>query len=181
MTDPQIQSIHLEGIASMNPVEFNPNIGEYQIERSSDSPCQISFSVLLNGRPDYNRLQLVYSFTGNEYRDCSLNITENADLYQRNDPSIRNYVTIPNLSNATLSVSMGPQKRFREKIPWVTYTFHLKNYELNEEQKRNCTHQMTYTSEGEVWGGASGSCQVEMLRSCSLCLSVVDRWYDHRD
>jgi hypothetical protein len=53
--------------------------------------------------------------------------------------------------------------------------------ELAEEERRICTHPSTRTSEGECWGGGSGSCTVEILTSCVVCGATLDRSFDHRD
>ncbi len=35
--------------------------------------------------------------------------------------------------------------------------------------------------QGEVWGGGSGTCQVEMLTQCVRCGHALSRWIEHRD
>jgi hypothetical protein len=44
-----------------------------------------------------------------------------------------------------------------------------------------CPHLESEVSEGEWWGGASGSSQVEMLRNCRACGVQLDRWFVHND
>jgi hypothetical protein len=44
-----------------------------------------------------------------------------------------------------------------------------------------CPHSESEVSEGEWWGGASGSSSVEMLRLCKACGAQLDRWFVHND
>ncbi len=45
----------------------------------------------------------------------------------------------------------------------------------------SCTHPNTVDEDGEFWGGASGSCCVQVERVCTTCRTVVSSYYDHRD
>lgn len=53
--------------------------------------------------------------------------------------------------------------------------------DLTPEEKEACTHPTTRTCEGEYWGGASGSCTVEIITLCAVCGAYLSRSYDHRD
>jgi hypothetical protein len=53
--------------------------------------------------------------------------------------------------------------------------------ELTPEEEANCPHTSIYTREGEIWGGASGSSQVEILHTCCLCMKVLDRSFEYYD
>jgi hypothetical protein len=53
--------------------------------------------------------------------------------------------------------------------------------ELSAEERTACTHPSTMTSEGQCWGGGSGSCTVEMVTSCAVCGATLSTYHDHRD
>ena len=45
-----------------------------------------------------------------------------------------------------------------------------------------CSHAFgTFESEGEFWGGGSGSCQVEMITFCLMCKGSLSRRIEARD
>lgn len=52
---------------------------------------------------------------------------------------------------------------------------------LSAEERAACTHPSSRTSEGECWGGGSGSCTVEMVTSCTVCGATLSTSFDHRD
>ena len=89
-------------------------------------------------------------------------------------------VTLPNCK-ISLRINIEHQSAYKETIPWVCYSFEFDRVELTPEEEANCPHTSIYTREGEIWGGASGSSQVEILHTCCLCMKVLDRSFEYYD
>lgn len=52
---------------------------------------------------------------------------------------------------------------------------------MTAEERQACTHPSSMSSEGQCWGGGSGSCTVEIITSCSVCGATLSTSFDHRD
>jgi hypothetical protein len=52
---------------------------------------------------------------------------------------------------------------------------------LSEEEKLHCAHPSSRVTEGEWWGGCSGTCQVELITSCVVCGAELSKTIEHRD
>jgi hypothetical protein len=52
---------------------------------------------------------------------------------------------------------------------------------LSEEEKLLCTHPSSRVIEGDWWGGASGSCQVELITLCVVCSATLSTRCEYRD
>jgi len=60
-------------------------------------------------------------------------------------------------------------------------TFKIITEPLSAEEHAVCTHPSSRSSEGECWGGGSGSCTVEIISSCTVCGATLSTSFDHRD
>lgn len=160
--------VFVKGVEKMSP-SFSPNIYEYQCERSKDSPIYFNFYAKMNKLDD--RYHAEFNFTGNQYREQYCQIT-----FPHENPKI-NGCSMPN-AESKITIYLEPISRTKEnKLPYVTYTFHFSSFELSSEERLACTHPYTRTTEGECWGGASGSSQTQMLSICNLCGTTLDTWY----
>lgn len=66
-----------------------------------------------------------------------------------------------------------------EKSFYATFT--IITEPLSDEERAACTHPSSRTSEGEFWGGGSGSCTVEIISSCTVCGATLNTSFEHRD
>ena len=44
-----------------------------------------------------------------------------------------------------------------------------------------CTHEETTIVEGEIWGGCSGSCQIEYFQYCVKCRKELRTWIEYHN
>lgn len=65
-----------------------------------------------------------------------------------------------------------------EKSQYITVI--VRTETISEEECKSCLHPSTYTSEGQCWGGGSGSSTVEMITRCAVCNAVIDTTHEHR-
>jgi len=63
----------------------------------------------------------------------------------------------------------------------IPASFKVFTEEMTPEQRLACTHPTTRTSEGEFFGGASGSCQVEINVNCAVCGAFISSSLDYRN
>ena len=73
-----------------------------------------------------------------------------------------------------LNRTMEGEKSFYARFKIITEP-------LSAEERAACTHPSSRTSEGECWGGGSGSCTVEIITSCTVCGATLRQSFDHRD
>jgi hypothetical protein len=165
--------VFVQGVDAMDPPIFDPAVHEYKMVRSKASPIVVTFYALLE-RPDYDHYGYYFNYTGNSYREENCSLCRPGD----NPHEKLNGCSIPTFAS-TLTVFCAPQKRYREQLNAVVYTFHFPDIVLTDEEKATCAHLHSRTVEGECWGGASGSSQVEMCTVCNLCGATLERWFQH--
>ena len=179
------QSIVLTNVERMEPAEFSPNVFKYTVYRKPGE-CHFGFYGLMNQQPQkqtewwtppYNKRKLVFDYT---------NASEGELLWRPckddspTDLSAHNTFMLPPRSSR-LWVGIVPEKRYRDEIKVIGYEFNFPEVAISPDEIANCKHPNSYTTSGEVWGGGSGSCQVEMLRMCVICDAQIDRWIEHND
>lgn len=173
-------SIVLHNIVSMEPSEFHPNIHEYKVTRAKDGPM-VEFSALLSAEPcartvsnswnyhpyEFYELDYTYStYDGRGIKWIPSNLCDRPVCYA---------VDIP-YKKSQLTVSIIPKNRqYMEKV----YQFNFNELELSPDERSTCTHPSTYRVEGECWGGASGSSQIEFWTFCKVCNETVGRQFEY--
>lgn len=164
----EIAALEFEGIESITPA-FRPKVVEYTITRSKSSPCQFAFFAAFNFPPPYP--SLTHDYSGNYDRADFWTASSSVEhVNSHHSAAVRNWVVIPN-----------GDREFIISVASKTYRFRVLNLTLTEEEIQNCAHSQTRNVEGEVWGGASGSCTVEILHECCICRKVLSRSFDYRD
>ena len=77
-------------------------------------------------------------------------------------------------------VSLSFADRFKENTS--TYQLKLDRSGLPTPNAATCTHAHgSYEEDGQCWGGGSGSCTVEIISRCEMCLTELSRRQEHRD
>lgn len=163
-----LTSVRFYGNVAMRPAEFDPDRLEYDLTRPSDNPIRFVFETIFEAD---DRFEFEVTYSGNPLRGVSL----------QSHPCA-NYVDVPP-SNCSISISFHPRKRYRDDLRGngKTYVFHVPELVLTTEERAACTHSSYREVEGECWGGASGSSQIEMLRMCNLCDKQLGSSFIHNN
>lgn len=172
------KELHLENAARMEPA-FSPDIFEYDVYPIA-GPSTMSFSIVMNIPPAPNDETAPFPipYPGFKLRYTVRN-PRNLDPWvpsSKSNPTENKYTFIAD-KQATIDVVIhcyadsGDDDSFQ-------LTLHIKPRPLAEGE---CGHFNTYTQEGEWWGGASGSCQVEIFTFCSDCKEKIGETCEYRD
>jgi hypothetical protein len=174
----RIISIELEGIDRIEP-EFSPTLQEYKVYRkklSDDmSNAIIHFKICMNIPPQVNEADGAFGFL--QYPSYVLDFST----------PTRRYGWTASQWNAVSEIPSG-QSYFSVRcetrssgLPSHHLTFNVETETLTDEERAACTHVMSRDVEGEFWGGASGSCTVEIDNTCLRCGKVISSRHDYRD
>lgn len=176
-------SIVLNNIISMEPSEFHPDIHEYQVMRTKDKPM-VEFHAILSAEPCTRTESNSWNFRPYENYDLDYTYSSyngRGIKWFPSDPSNKPIyfpVDIP-YRVSQLTVCMIPTKHKPDVLKSKVYKFIFNELELSLEERSTCTHPSTYREEGECWGGASGSSQVEFLNICKVCSLTVGRQFEY--
>lgn len=142
----------------MEPAHFDPEITEYVVSRPEPNPNRILFKIELAKCDE--RINYMYDFTGNNKRPISLK--EHAE-----NPRV---VDIP-CYESTIEVLYRPINPYDQETvnEERRYAFRFPKRVVTDLERENCTHPSSHELEGEIWGGASGSCQIEWITFCNFC------------
>lgn len=164
------QNLQIENALRVEP-EFHPDILEYDVYPIA-GPADMSFSVVMNTPPTpagrYPNYSFYFHADGRSERwlpSSEANPTEHKFTFTAS-PQQQKDITI------------FCESDFPEVDPTLTLVLHVHSRGLAEGE---CGHFITLEEEGEIWGGASGSCQIEILTICSDCGQTVKSRIDYHD
>ena len=173
------KSIVIEDIERMEPAEISPDVDEYVVYRKK-SVANVKVFVTMNVEPrelthmnDYQPYisylveQKINGGYGNRF------LVTASDLPNRhNDFYLSGLQQTVELSIVPRGQCKGRSRTIKLFFPTITIT---------EEERESCTHPETFYREGEWWGGASGSSQVEILTVCKRCEKVISTHFEYNN
>jgi hypothetical protein len=160
------ESVIFMGIDSMEPA-FDPKIRNYTIHRKAGSDFR--FKAILN-RPEEPKPEDMWQYS--PYPGFSFEMYVPGDVY-KSFWSPGNWVSV-NAGPGETDVSVNCiLNRTTEGESSFYLSIKVHTEPLSEEHRALCTHPSTQTSEGQFWGGGSGS--------CTVCGATTNTYFDHRD
>lgn len=172
------ESVEFCGFEEMEPLVFSPNVEKYTIYRKAGQ--SLSFCAKLNRAPAPKKEDgdLNYQpYPGFTHQLCVAGVIGKSSW----SPGCWNVITVcSGVSEVRISCDRLKAGRPEgEKTFSISLTVHTTP--MTEEERLLCTHPSTYTSEGEFWGGCSGTCTVEIFTSCTECGATISRHIESRD
>lgn len=172
------KSVEFYGFDTMEPSVFDINVNKYTIHRKAGS--NFCFRAELNRAPKPKTEEDGWNHV--PYPGFSQELYVSGNVY-KSFWSPGEWAAIdagPGVTEVCISCVLGKRARLEgENTFCISLTVHTEP--LAEEERKVCTHPSTRTTEGEFWGGGSGSCTVEMITSCTVCGATTSTTYDHRD
>lgn len=177
MSKLEFAHIQFYGIDSLEPA-FDPKIKDYTIRRRAGT--DMSFVACMNqppqppctdggwSTPQFPGYSLEFHVAGNDTKDFWA----------------VGQVTGVNCGVGTrdLEICCVKSKRNHDENAQTVYLhFVVITEPMSAAEISACTHRKTHTSEGECWGGASGSCSVEILTYCDDCGEMIGKSWDYRN
>lgn len=172
------KSIEVFGYDRMEPPAFDINVKKYTIYRKSGS--NLCFRAELNRAPVPKTEE--NGWNHQPYPGFTHEMHASGDVYKSFwSPGDWKAITAgPDETEVCISCDLGKRARLEgEKTFYISLTVHTEP--LTQEERKACTHPSTRTTEGEFWGGGSGSCTVEMITSCTVCGATTNTYHEHRD
>jgi hypothetical protein len=169
------QNVEFSGHTSMDPPVFSPDVKEYTIHKAAGA--DLLFKITLNHPPkpkveyydvEYEGYSLEFHESGAEYKS----FWSVGSWNRANCP--------PGECNVSISALLTKRYRDSDELHSVGVYLKVITEEMSPEQRAACTHPHTRTEEGQCFGGGSGSCSVEIIRSCTVCGATLDTSWDHR-
>lgn len=163
------------GCDSVDP-PFDPSITKYVIHRAAGSDFR--FKAALNRIPVVQTEENGWNYQ--PYPGFSFEMQQTGAMY-KTFWSPGNWVPVycPPGETEVSVVCQLKQKLGEDATFWFSMT--VITSEMTPEQLLACSHLSTLTSEGECWGGGSGSCTVEIVTRCAACGTRLSTTHDHRD
>lgn len=172
------QQLHVENAVRIEP-PFSPDIFEYNVY-PIPGPHTLYFSMVMNIPPAEAVDKTVYRYEAYPHYNLMYNIGSDINnrwipSTQYNPTEYKYGVKADKTYPRDVVISCRPDSAQVEELKLV---LHVQPRALEEGE---CNHNRTETTEGECWGGGSGSCQVEILVICTECKETISRYIDHRD
>ena len=171
-------SFEFRGVERVEPPNFDVNVKKYEVYRKVGS--DLAFRAVMN-RPPVERTE-DNSWCYRSYPNFTHEMIVYGDMY-KSFWSPNNWTGInagPAETEVCICCELSRTSDIEgEKSLYITLNVHTEP--LSEEQPKACSHPSTRTSEGQCWGGGSGSCTVEIITSCSVCNATLSTHHDHRD
>ena len=169
-----------ENAERIEPPQFHPDVKQYLIYPKA-AATNITFSIVTNKAPA----------DAEDKSDFYYKPFPNYHLYYKqefeypiyrwipssaSDPTERKYyLETDTRYDKTYNVFCESESR---EAATIQYNLIVKPRALAPGE---CGHFNTYSEEGDVFGGASGSCSIETLIICRDCGTVVKKEYEYRD
>lgn len=159
------ESLEFRGIDRMVPPSFDVNIRTYTVYRKAGN--KLAFRAGLNRNDVLESYTLMLYVYGNMYSKSYWSPNSWAPFRLGNDDT---EVVV----GCELNSPMDGEKSQFISIAVIT--------EPTEKQEHaECLHLSTYSSEGQCWGGGSGSSTVEIITYCAICNATLGTSHEHRD
>ncbi len=165
------QSIVITDIERMEPPQLLPDVDEYNVYRKKGVPCVKAYITMnveprelthMNNYEPYCSYYLRQRINGSE--GYNVMVTSSDKPQECTDYYFYGFQQTVELSIVPKGQWEGRRRTIKLFFPTITIT---------EEERATCTHPDTYYREGECWGGASGSSQVEIMTVCKRCERVL--------
>jgi len=162
-------------VDKMEPAEFHPDVKEYTIYPTLGSDS-IIFSVTMNQIPQPGDTS---DFYYRAFPNYDLYYKKNWDIYRykwlpsdpANPQEHKNYIAVED-RGSIVELRCEAQSNDVETF-FITL--------LVKTPIGQCPHDNTYSVDGDVFGGASGSCQIETLIYCNNCGKLVDKQCEYHN
>ncbi len=172
------KSVEFDGFDTMEPPAFDVNVNNYTIHRKAASI--FLFRAVLNRAPAPKTEEDGWNHVPYPGFSHELYIFGNDNKSFWSPGEWVSIAAGPGVTEVSISCVQGKRARLNGENTFnIALTVHTEP--LTEEERKVCTHPSTRTTEGEFWGGASGSCTVEMITSCTACGATTSTTYEHRD
>lgn len=168
-------TIEFMGHDSIEPA-FSPEVTRYVIHRSAGSDFRFKATLNRKSAPHDEEDDWNYQ----PYPGFTLEYHEYSSMYKSfwSPDSWASVSCPPGETELSVSCSL---RRVREGEKSFGVSVKIITAEMTPQQRLACTHPSSTTSEGECWGGGSGSCTVELITSCSVCGTTLSTSHEHRD
>lgn len=174
----QFKSLEFSGADRVEPPIFDVNVNKYDVYCKAGS--DLAFRATMNRAPVERTEDNSWCYRS--YPNFTHEFYVSGDMY-RSFWSPGNWTGItagPADTEVSIKCELSRHSDIEgEKSLYLTLVVHIER--LTEEQCKACSHPSTRTSEGQCWGGGSGSCTVEIITSCAVCNATLNTEYDHRD
>lgn len=162
-------------VDSMEPAAFHLDVKEYIIYPKLGSD-RIEFCVTMNQTPQAGDTS---DFNYRAFPNYYLYFKKNWEIYHykwhpsnpTNPQEHKNYIPVEDRGSRIELLCEAQSK----DVESFSITLHVKT------PIGQCPHDHTYSMEGDIFGGASGSCQIETLIYCKDCDKLVEKQYEYRD
>jgi len=171
-------SIEFSGVDRVEPPNFDVNTKTYEVYRKTGS--DLAFRATMNRLPVERTEDNSWCYR--PYPNFTHEMIVYGDMY-KSSWSPNNWTGVnagPGKTEVSIRCELSRHSDIEgEKPLFVSLIVHTEP--PSEEERNACTHPSSRTSEGQCWGGGSGSCTVEIITSCSVCGATLSTDYDHRD
>lgn len=168
--------IEFRGIDRMEPPDFDASVTKYIVYRKMGN--KLAFRAGLNRVPVHK--SEVNSRGYQPYSNYTMVFYVYGDMYSKSHWSPDCWAPFrvgPEETEVVVGCELNTPIE-GEKSQYITVI--VRTEPVSEEECRACLHPSSYTSEGQCWGGGSGSSTVEIITHCAVCNATIGTTHEHR-